>query len=175
MLVVDEGTALAPESKRSASHYDPMRAGFSPEAMSAYLSGIQRTINCLSDPDRNTRKQAIASLLAKLLPAATAAAAPGGSISVAAVSAPDPGMLQALICGPLLHPVVAMLHDPGEGARLAAAELLQGAAAAVPDFSAALPVLVPELMRRMGHLPVVEPAEEVRLLLSGLVSAIVQG
>jgi nickel-dependent lactate racemase len=48
-----------------------------------------------------------------------------------------------------------------------------GCAATVPDFSPTLPALVPEILRRMGHLPVVEPAEEVRLLLAELVSTII--
>ena len=150
------------------SHYDPSRAGVTAEALQVYLSTIQRTINCLSDPDRSTRKQAISALLSRLTPQAAASGGGGGG-------APDPAMLQALICGPLLHPVTALLHDLGEGARLVAVELMQRAATAVPDFSAALPVLLPELLKRMGHAPVVEPAEEVRLMLAGLVSAIVQG
>ena len=168
-MQIDETTAMEALAARRAaassasSHYDPARAGVDPEELQAFVSTIQRTINCLSDPDRNTRKQAIAALLTKLTDS-------GGS--TVAVSPP---MLQALVCGPLLHPVSAMLHDPGEAARLSAAELMQRAAASVPDFSAALPVLLPEVLRRMGHLPVVEPAEEARLLLTQLVSSIVQG
>ena len=158
----------AAASSSSSSHYHPTLAGVDPGAMQAYLSTIQRTINCLSDPDRSTRKQAIATLLGRLTPPVTAAAVDP------CCPPPDPAMLQALVCGPLLHPLTAMLHDPGEAARLGAVDLLQRAAGAVADFSAALPVLMPEVVRRMGHLPVVEPAEEVRLHLTGLVAVVVQ-
>jgi hypothetical protein len=95
-----------------------------------FVSTIQRTINCLSDPDRNTRKQAIAILLSKLSKTGGSGSGCGGGYD----DAVSPAMLQALICGPLLHPVSAVLHDPGEAARLSAAELLQRAAASVPDF-----------------------------------------
>ena len=171
-LVVDEAAMMEVAGRRptaaasSSFHYDPALAGVDPSAFQAFLSSIQRTINCLSDPDRNTRKQAITTLLGSLTPA-----------SVGAVDSPPPpdaAMLQALICGPLLHPVTAMLHDPGEAARLGAVEMLQRALGRVADLSASLPALMPEVVRRMGHLPVTEPAEEVRLQLAGLVSVIVQ-
>ena len=153
---------LGPDSRRPTSHYDPARAGVAPEEVQAFVSSIQRTINCMSDPDRNSRKQAISTLYTRL--------AKGGAGS----PPPSPAMLQALICGPLLYPVVTLLSDTAEATRIAAAELLQYAAATVPDFSAVLPVLMPEVVKRMGHLPVVEPAEEARLLLAGLVTAILQ-
>lgn len=58
--------AIAAEARRHASRYDPCKAGVPPEQLAAYVATIQRTINCLSDPDRTTRKQAAASLLKKL-------------------------------------------------------------------------------------------------------------
>ena len=156
----------------SSFHYDPTLAGVDPGAFQAYLSTIQRTINCLSDPDRNTRKQAITKLLGSLTPASTEA--PAATADPSCPPPPDAAMLQALICGPLLHPVTSMLHDPGEAARLGAVEILQRTLGGVADLSASLPALMPELVRRMGHLPVIEPAEEVRLQLAGLVSVVVQ-
>ena len=234
LLVADDAMEVAGRRPAaSSSHYDPARSGVDPEAMQAYLSTIQRTINCLSDPDRNTRKQAITTLLNRLTPSPSPSSGIPKAGADPSLAPPDAAMLQALVCGPLLHPVVAMLHDPGEAARsvgwgvsrgpygfqvselgnqwaqqvilfrmasrrhkheqlvdmprfeilyidssidhrLAAVELMQRAAAVVPDLSAVLPALMPEVLRRMGHMPVVEPAEEVRLLLTGLVTAIVQ-
>ncbi|KAG1655968.1 hypothetical protein FOA52_009395 [Chlamydomonas sp. UWO 241] len=156
-----DDVAMAAESRRHAGHYDPARAGVSAEELSAYVSAMQRTINCLSDPDRSTRKAAACALLARLTKGDVAS------------PPPSPQLLQALLCGPLLYPATQLLHDPGEATRLTAAELLVHGATTVPDFSAVLPVLMPEVVRRMGNLPVVEPAEEVRLLLTTLVAAVV--
>lgn len=58
--------------------------------------------------------------------------------------------------------------------RAVAVELLGHAARTIADLSPLLPVLMPELLKRMGHLPVVEPAEEIRLSLAQLVAAIVE-
>lgn len=43
----------------------------------------------------------------------------------------------------------------------------------MPDTSALLPVLLPEVANRMGHLPVVEPAEEIRLQLMTLLNTVI--
>lgn len=52
--------------------------------------------------------------------------------------------------------------------------MLVHAARTITDLSPLLPVLMPELLKRMGHLPVVEPAEEIRLGLAQLVAAVVE-
>ncbi|GAX72982.1 hypothetical protein CEUSTIGMA_g434.t1 [Chlamydomonas eustigma] len=167
-MLLQPDTDISMAEARRSSNYDPALAGVSAESMNAYIATIQRTINCLSDPDRSTRKQAITSLLLRLIPDQENAPKKEDPTSI-----PDPNMLQALICGPLLHPVTNMLHDTGEGSRVASVQLMRGCAAVAPDFSPTLPALVPEILRRMGHLPVVEPAEEVRLLLAELVSTII--
>lgn len=71
--------------------------------------------------------------------------------------------LQALLAGPLLQPLVAMLSDPLERCRLSALQLLLDAGTQLADPGALLPGLLPHLVVRMGHIPVQEPAEEVRL------------
>jgi len=157
-----EDVPLTTSSSRHAPQYDPVKAGVSHEAVQAYMSGIQRMVNCLSDPDRSKRRQAASGLQGRLT-GQDSAAEPG----------PEPSLLQALMCGPLLHPVVALLHDQTEACRSAGAAMLTHAAQRVGDFGPALPVLVPELVRRMGQLPVVEPSEEVRLQLAELVSTLV--
>lgn len=43
----------------------------------------------------------------------------------------------------------------------------------IADVSPLLPALLPELVKRMGTLPVVEPSEEIRLEISTLISEII--
>ncbi len=154
-------------STRIAHSYDPMQAGVSQEQLSAYLAGIQRLVNCLTDPDRSTRRQAATTLQSKLI------------LGDAGSPTPSPALLQATVCGPLLHPLLGLLSDVAEKCRCVAApgpqtqqrptppcrtcchrlvgvEILCHVLATVPDCSAMLPALLPVLARRMGHLPVVE-------------------
>lgn len=51
----------------AALQYDVTAAGLSQEQVQAYVATLQRTINCLSDPDRSTRRNAAGSLHTKLL------------------------------------------------------------------------------------------------------------
>jgi hypothetical protein len=51
----------------TSSSYDPAAAGVAPEELQQYVSTLQRTLNCLADPDRGVRKNAAAALHAKLL------------------------------------------------------------------------------------------------------------
>lgn len=51
----------------AAQQYDVTAAGLSQEQVQAYVATLQRTINCLSDPDRSTRRNAAGSLHTKLL------------------------------------------------------------------------------------------------------------
>lgn len=51
----------------AAAQYDPTAAGLTQEQVQQYVSTLQRTINCLSDPDRSTRRSAASSLATKLL------------------------------------------------------------------------------------------------------------
>jgi hypothetical protein len=50
-----------------SSSYDPAAAGVTQEQLQQYVSTLQRTLNCLADPDRGVRKNAVAALHAKLL------------------------------------------------------------------------------------------------------------
>lgn len=96
-------------STRLAHSYDPMQAGIPAEQLSAYLASMQRLINCLTDPDRSTRRQAATTLQTKLL------------TGDASSPAPSPSLLQAAVCGPLLHPLLGLLSDVAEKCRCARA------------------------------------------------------
>ncbi|KAJ9515483.1 hypothetical protein QJQ45_016496 [Haematococcus lacustris] len=141
--------------------YDPTQVGLSHEAVATYIASMQRLINCLTDPDRGTRRQAALSLQTKLL------------VGDATTPAASPAMLQAVACGPLRVPLITMMHDVVEKCRAVAVELLEHCVKQVPDPCPLLPGLVPALLQRMGQLPVQEPAEEVRLSLVRLLAACV--
>lgn len=68
--------------KPAAGSYDPAAAGVSQEQLQQCVATLQRTLNCLADPDRSTRKSAIALLQTKLLK------------GDATTPKPSPGMLQ---------------------------------------------------------------------------------
>lgn len=146
-----EDVPLQSSSRATASSYDPSQAGSSSEEVHAFMSGIQRTVNCLSDPDRNLRRQAAITLHARLT-------SPGTE----AQPRPSAQLLQALMCGALLHPVLGLLRDPVDRCRTLGVSMLADAFGAV-DASSALASIIPELLSRMGTLPVAETSEEIRL------------
>ena len=160
--VMEQDVQINASTQRHVSQYDPSKAGVSAEDVAAFMARIQRIVNCLSAPDRAARRQAAVTLQMRLLQ---------GDATIG--PAPDLLLLQALLCGPLLHPLVLLLQDPVEKCRSVAAEVLTAAAGRVADVAPILPVLMPELLRRMGHLPVEEPAEEIRLQLAELARALV--
>ena len=63
----DHDVSLQFDTQKQAAQYDPAEAGVSKEELHAYVSGIQRQINCLTDQDRSARKSAIRALNSKLL------------------------------------------------------------------------------------------------------------
>jgi len=127
------------------SAWDPASAGSSEAERDAWAAQHQRDINCLSDPDRSTRRRAV------------------GAISRALASGPSPALAQAALCGPLLAPLTRMLSDGVEKCREEATSLFADALATVPDPAALLPALLPVLHQRLGRSPVLEPTEEIRL------------
>lgn len=93
------------DHKKHMPQYDPTKAGVTVEDVQAYMGTMQRLVNCLSDPDRSTRRQAAVNLQTKLMQ---------GDASTPKAS---PQMLQALVCGPLLYPLVNMMKDVVEKCR----------------------------------------------------------
>ncbi len=124
----------------------------------SYLASLQRTINCLADPDRSLRRTAATTLQTKLL---------SGDASTPRAT---PAQLHALLCGPLLRPLVSLLSDQLERCRLVSLAILLDGCRQLPDSSVLLPELLPALARRYGALPVQEAAEEVCLQIAQLTS-----
>jgi hypothetical protein len=94
-----------------SSRYDPSHAGVSDTDLSAYLATIQRQVNCLTDPDRSTRRTAAAGLRARL----AGGVGEGGPQAVS--PPPNPALLQALLEGPLQQPLLGLLADVVEKCR----------------------------------------------------------
>lgn len=218
-----EDVVLRPDTQRrvAAVQFDPAQAGVAAADLQAYIATMQRTINCLTDADRGTRKGAVQALSTKMMKgdASTPRAAPEmlqvrptisgkptlwrrhgwgpwlhGTADNAAVWFPAicarlrrpsladahcvvvPPLLlcQAMLCGPLLQPLLAMLHDPVERCRTTALQLLLDAAPQLPDPAALLPALAPELAARAEHMPTyAEPSEEARLQVVELAGALI--
>ncbi|KAG2487828.1 hypothetical protein HYH03_013545 [Edaphochlamys debaryana] len=156
--------ASAPAAAPSASSSSPAPDAALSEDVAAYLASLQRTLNCLADPDRALRRTAAAALQAKLF-TGDAATPPAPREHLRALLAP----------GPLLRPLLALLADPVERCRATALGILQAATAQLgADVGPALPELVPALAVRCGVLPVQEPAEEVRLQVVELARELLQ-
>ncbi|CAG9464914.1 unnamed protein product [Pedinophyceae sp. YPF-701] len=153
-------TAMAEPSDAAVPvvSWDPSTAGSSEEERDKYVASMQRDVNCMSDPDRATRTGGALRVAARLLGRDTAA------------GKPSPALLQALVCGPLLKPLVRLLEDPAEKCRSLALEVFLECARNAPDVPALLAPLVPALARRAGDVPVREPSEELRLTILTLVA-----
>ncbi|KAF8068179.1 Dnaaf5 [Scenedesmus sp. PABB004] len=165
----DDAPLAARGGPRPAPAYDPAAAGVSAEEVQTYLAGLQRTLNCLADPDRGTRRAAMAALSARLLRGDAAApkaspamlqarqrrrgrraAAPPRSRGAPTRRRRRARAAQALLAGPLAHPLAGLLADPVESVRLSALTLLLEGARQVADPTALLPGLLPALRTRMG-------------------------
>ena len=92
-------------------------------------------------------------------------------LSLMATSFPAPP--QALLCGPLLQPLAIMCSDIMEACRLGALQLLSAAIPQLNDPAPLLPVLLPVLLSRIGHHPVLEEAEELRLIMVQLLAGLI--
>merc|ERR1740138_1114737 len=114
----------------------------------------QRDINCLTDPNRHTRKRALEKLQKKLiLPQAKAAD-----------GAPTNEELADFFGRSLRAPLVALLADPIEKCRELACTMLAALASGVlvaperaPHVAALLSDLIPMVHERVGVAPFAEP------------------
>jgi dynein assembly factor 5 len=119
---------------------------------------LQRDLNCLSDPNRGTRKRA----LEKLTKTLTGASLPAG-VTAETLATYFSENLQA--------PLLTLLADPVEKNRELACELISRFAKSVlPDVTPLVREAVPILKSRLGEKMIVEPAEEIRLVMFQLLN-----
>ena len=123
----------------------------------AFLAPLHRDVNCLTDPDRSVRQQAVRKIQHAL---------------VISDTAPSPELLQAVLQGTLQRNIVTMLGDQVETCREHALSIITHAAKLSADFTPLLPAVMTALKQRMGigQPAVVEPSEEVRLAIAHLVT-----
>mmetsp|Transcript_16394 Transcript_16394/g.41667 ORF Transcript_16394/g.41667 Transcript_16394/m.41667 type:complete len:935 (-) Transcript_16394:275-3079(-) len=157
-VVSESFQSVTRTAQATGAAYDPTRAGVTLEERDAYLVNIQRDINCLSDPERGTRRRALEKLSDVLFK---------GTRSLPAAS---PAMLQAVACGPLLSALVSLMADPMEKVRELDFILLRRLLEAMPDPEALLPAIMPAMHKRFGALPVEETSEELRREIADLLS-----
>jgi dynein assembly factor 5 len=123
---------------------------------------FQRQINCLSDENRQTRRRALDQLKRALL---------GGKPPDGA----KPKVMAQFFSTCLQTPLLNLLGDPVEKCRELSCELVTCfAKAIVEDVPLLLRESVPMLKSRLGALPFVEPAEEMRLVLLQLLSTMLK-
>lgn len=121
----------------------------------------QRDVNCLSDPDRTMRRQAI-----KKLSTLISNTAPNGQ---------DQSMMDFLQSESLQGKVVLMLSDPTDLCREAAVDVIRAMILAAPEGSTFVIQALQALRLRMGvgHPFPLEDSEEIRLKVSSLTSTVV--
>ncbi|CAM9268980.1 unnamed protein product [Ectocarpus sp. 13 AM-2016] len=125
---------------------------------------LQRDLNCLSDPDRSTRKRALTKLQKALFREAKVPEA----------------VLRGFLSRHLSERLVGMMADPVEKCREMAGGLLLEFVDAVggdalPEMTALAKQVFSMAEVRIGSVPLVEPAEEVRALLLRLCGAVLRG
>ncbi|XP_002970051.2 dynein assembly factor 5, axonemal isoform X2 [Selaginella moellendorffii] len=125
-------------------------------AAADFVQTIQRDLNCLSDPDRNTRRKAL-ERLDKLL----------------VIESRSPAMLQIVWDETILKLVVRNLHDPVERCREAAVNMISRVVKLLAEVEQTTFLMVPAIAERTGQLPVLEHSEEIRLSLINLLNAII--
>ncbi|CAM6096313.1 unnamed protein product [Calypogeia fissa] len=123
------------------------------------IQKLQRDLNCLSDPDRSTRRRALERLPKRLL-----SGDPGES------AAPSPDLLQAAWDGYILRLVGRSLSDPVEKCRELAVQLISSVAKKIPRVEQTVLHIVPVIAERMGQKPVLEESEEIRFQLVNLIA-----
>eukprot|EP00249_Psilotum_nudum_P028937 c38967_g1_i1 orf=56-1240(-) len=120
--------------------------------VSAFIQSIQGDLNCLSDPDRCTRKSALDRLHRCL-------ASGGVGFSLSPVD-----IIQVAWDTAILQVVLKVLNDNVEKCRELAVLLISSVVKQISQVEHTAKLVVPAIAERIGHLPVQEDSEEIRLL-----------
>ncbi|XP_077411849.1 dynein axonemal assembly factor 5 [Vanacampus margaritifer] len=123
---------------------------------SEVLRGLARHLNCLGDDNKTTRKRALE------------------SIKRETVDKKLSGLVQQEIFSALLKPLLKCLSDPMERCREIAISLISEFIRCVPEPQESLPYLMPCLAQRFGEKEILEPAEELRLSATEMLTLMVE-
>lgn len=140
------------ECQQDNADHANIACGISKDFSSKHVQSFtQRDVNCLSDPDRNLRKQAIKKLYTQI-----------GSTSVESW---DRGLIALLESESLREKILHMLGDQTDVCREVAMEVISILVSAAPDENVlklqALQALKPRM--GVGQACPLEPSEEIRL------------
>lgn len=116
-----------------------------PHVSSEVLRGLARHLNCLGEANKSTRKRALE------------------CIKRETVDKKWSGVVLQELFSALLKPLLKCLSDPMERCREIAITLIGDFVRCVPEPQESLPYLVPCLAQRFGEKEILEPAEELRL------------
>ncbi|KAK3735234.1 hypothetical protein QZH41_008428, partial [Actinostola sp. cb2023] len=113
------------------------------------LQAIQRDINCLSDPNRTTRRRALDKIKKDVLQRKPLL---------------SPEVVQKLL-EELVKPLLKLFSDPTEKCRELAVQIVTEFYKRVVDMTVFLPYIIPTITQRLGQPEIVETSEELRLVL----------
>uniref|UniRef100_A0A3Q2XHN2 Dynein axonemal assembly factor 5 n=1 Tax=Hippocampus comes TaxID=109280 RepID=A0A3Q2XHN2_HIPCM len=116
-----------------------------PHVSSEVLRGLARHLNCLGEANKSTRKRALE------------------CIKRETVDKKLSGVVLQELFSALLKPLLKCLSDPTERCREIAITLISEFVRCVPEPQESLPYLMPCLAQRFGEKEILEPAEELRL------------
>ncbi|XP_069124070.1 dynein axonemal assembly factor 5-like [Argopecten irradians] len=122
------------------------------------LQGIARHINCLSEDNRNTRKRALEGIRKDTV-------------------GRKPSLEQeetGVIFSEIIKPLLKCFSDPVEKCRELAIHLVKDFLQTITEPQENLPYIIPILVQRLGQQDIIEPSEELRLDLTGLLLNIVE-
>jgi len=128
------------------------------EVFSEVSQQISRYINCLGDPNRNTRKKGLEAI--------------NKEIFASHKNIPLSVLMQ--VFDELTPTLAKLLTDPVEKCRELALNLLQKYLESSKNYSSAVSYIIPILVQRLGQQEITEPSEEIRDELIQLMAVFIQ-
>ena len=136
---------------------DLSKMSFSSSSSSVGQS-LTRHINCLLDDNRNTRKRAIEAIRKETLSRDPPL---------------EPDTLQRVFSEFTLKPLLKIFYDPVEKCRELSVSTVTDVVQKISQPHEFLQYILPTLVQRLGQQELVEPSEEIRLQLVGLLHSLV--
>ena len=119
------------------------------EPAETIISNISRHLNCLTDENRNTRKRALEAITKEL---------------VKKDPKPVGDVLQSVL-NTIVKPILKTISDPVEKCRELSVTLLAECVPATSDPAEYTSYIIPAFVQRLGQQEIIEPSEEIRLLM----------
>ncbi|XP_057853693.2 uncharacterized protein LOC131063777 isoform X2 [Cryptomeria japonica] len=115
------------------------------------VTALRRDLNCLADSDRSTRRRALERLQKQLLQ---------GEINHSSTYVAD---LQVAWDDTILKNILKALNDSVEKCRELSILIINGVVCRIQQVDETVALVIPLIAQRMGHLPLIESSEEIRL------------